>query len=78
MYGELLIPQAEESLASSEAAYTTNRQSFLDLLDAERVLFQVRLSYHRLLSDYWISLADLERAIARPFPGATEAAEGMS
>lgn len=71
LYRDLLIPQAEESLASAEAAYTTNRLSFLDLLDAERVLFQVRLTYHRLLSDYWISLADLERTIARPFPGDT-------
>ena len=69
LYREVLIPQAEESLASAEAAYTTNRQSLLDLLDAERVLFQVRLTFHRLLSDYWISLADVERTIARPFPG---------
>ena len=72
LYDELLIPQAAESLASSEAAYTTNRLGFLDLLDAERVLFQVRLTYHRLLSDYWIALADLERTIARPFPAETE------
>jgi len=69
LYQELLILQAEESLASAEAAYATNRQSFLDLLDAERVLFEVRRSYYRLLSDYWISLADVEHAIARPFPG---------
>ena len=36
--------------------------------DAARTLFQVRLTYHRLVADYWISLADIERAIARPFP----------
>jgi outer membrane protein TolC len=78
LYREVLIPQAEESLASAEAAYTTNRQSFLDLLDAERVTFQVRLTYHRLLSDYWISLADLERTIARPFPGQPVAEENES
>ncbi len=69
LHRDLLIPQAEQSLASAEAAYATNRLGFLDLLDAERVLFQVRLAYHRLLSDCWISLADLERTIARPFPG---------
>ena len=68
LYRDLLIPQAEESLASAEAAYTTNRLGFLDLLDAERVLFLVRSTYHRLLSDYWISMTNLERAIARPFP----------
>jgi cobalt-zinc-cadmium efflux system outer membrane protein len=68
LFRDVLIPQAGQSLASAEAAYTTNRQGFLDLLDAERVLFQVRLTYHRLLSDYWISLAELERTIARAFP----------
>ncbi len=78
LYGELLIPQAEESLASSEAAYTTNRQTFLDLLDAERVLFQVRLMYHRLLSDYWIALTDMEETVARPFPSSAEMEEGTS
>jgi outer membrane protein TolC len=66
LYRDLLIPQAEQSLGSAETAYSTNRQPFLDLLDAERVLFEVRRTYHRLLADLWISLADLERVIARP------------
>jgi outer membrane protein TolC len=65
---DVIIPQAEESLASAEAAYTTNRLGFLDLLDAERVLFQARLSYHRMISDLWIALADLERSLGRAFP----------
>ncbi len=64
----MIIPQANESLASAEAAYTTGRQDFLDLLDAERVLFQVRLTYHRLLADYWIALTDLEHGVGRRFP----------
>lgn len=72
LYREAIIPQAEESLASAEAAYVTDKQDFLDLLDAERVLFQVRLTYHRLLADYWKSLAGLERALGRPFPGESE------
>ncbi|MDH3285300.1 MAG: TolC family protein [Acidobacteriota bacterium] len=68
LYLEVIIPQAEESLASAEAAYTTDRLGFLDLLDAERVLFQSRLAYHRLVSDLWIALAGLEESTARPFP----------
>ncbi|MFQ5671196.1 MAG: TolC family protein [Acidobacteriota bacterium] len=68
LYKDILIPQAGESLGSAEAAYTTDRQDFLDLLDAERILFQVRLTYHRLLSDYWIALADLERGLGSRFP----------
>jgi len=68
LYEEVIIPQAEESLASAETAYTTNRQDFLGLLDVERVLFEVRLSHHRLLTDYWVALADLERGLGRRFP----------
>ena len=60
LYDDVLLPQAEESLASAEAAYSTNRLAFLDLLDAERVLFQIRLTYHRLAADQWIALADLQ------------------
>ncbi len=68
LYRDVIVPQAGESLASAEAAYTTNRLDFLDLLDAQRVLFQVRLTYHRLLADYWTALADLERGLGRRFP----------
>jgi outer membrane protein TolC len=68
LFREVIIPQAEESLASAEAAYTTDRLGFLDLLDAERVLFQSRLAYHRLVSDLWIALADLELAASRALP----------
>lgn len=68
LYRGTLIPQAEHSLSSSEAAYQTNQLIFLDLLDAERVWFQVRLAYHRLLSDFWITAAELERATGMKFP----------
>lgn len=68
LYGELLIPQAEESLASAEAAYRTNRIGFLDLLDAQRVLFQVRLTRTRFQADYWIAMTDTEESLGRRFP----------
>jgi outer membrane protein TolC len=68
LHSDVIVPQAEQSLASAEAAYATNRQSFLDLLDAERVLFQARLTYHRLLADHWIALADIEYGLGRSFP----------
>ena len=68
LYDEVIIPQAEQSLDSAETAYTSNRQDFLGLLDVSRALYQVRLTYHRLLADYWIALADLEMGLGRPFP----------
>lgn len=76
LFREVIIPQAEESLASAEAAYTTDRLGFLDLLDAQRVLFQSRLAYHRLVSDLWIALTDLERSAGTPVPAPGPSATG--
>ena len=75
LYRDVIVPQAEESLASAEAAYTTNRLGFLDLLDAQRILFQSRLAYHRLVSDLWIALADLELAVGKPVPDVPRSAD---
>lgn len=61
LYEEVLIPQAEQSLGSAEAAYRTGRASVLDLLEAQRVLFAVRLTARRLVADQWIAWARLER-----------------
>ena len=63
-----LLPQAEQSLRSAEAAYTTGQLGVLDLLDGERVLLDVRLGLAQLDSDYMKSLAEMERAIGAPFP----------
>lgn len=72
LYGKVIIPQAGQSLASAEAAYSTGGLGFLDLLDAERILFQARLAYHRLVSDFWVAGAELEEAIGRRFPSISE------
>jgi len=72
LYDEVLIPQAQESLGSAEAAYASNRMDVLALLDAERVLLQSRLTYYRLLVDSWITLADIEELVAIPYPPLAE------
>lgn len=63
-----LLPQADQSLRSAEAAYATGQLGVLDLLDSERVLLDVRLGLAQLHSDYMKSLAEMERAIGAPFP----------
>ncbi|MCS3676268.1 outer membrane protein TolC [Salinibacter ruber] len=45
LLGEQLLPQAESSLEATLSAYKAGRTDFLDLLDAERTLFQLRLDY---------------------------------
>lgn len=68
LFNTTLIPQAQQSLQSAEAAYSTGSLGVLDLLDSERVLLEVRLGLAQLSTDYMKSLADMERAIGSPFP----------
>jgi len=68
LFENVLIPQAEEVLRSTEAAYETGQLGVLDLLDSERVLLDVRLINARYYSDYLIALTSLERAVGTKFP----------
>ena len=66
-----LIPQAEQALRTTEAAYSTGTLGVLDLLDSERMLIQVRLGLAQYRSDLLQAMADMERAIGAPFPEVT-------
>lgn len=68
LYDQGLILQAESSLESALSAYQTGKLNFLDLLDAERMLLQVRLGYAREQSNYARSLAALEWAAGGELP----------
>ncbi len=75
LFENVLGIQAEESLSSAEAAYTAGSAGALDLLDAERVLLDVRTSTARARADYAITLARLEGAVGEPIdPGQGTAA----
>ena len=75
LYDGVLIVQAEQSLQSAESAYAAGTANALDLLDAERVLLQVRIASERVRSDLEIAYARLEGVIAGPLgaiPGEVE------
>ena len=74
LYRHALIPQAEQSMESSEAAYETGKLTFLELLDSERFLLNVRYGYAKIKSDYLIAQADMERALGTRFPEKAEEA----
>ncbi|MDH3628070.1 MAG: TolC family protein [Acidobacteriota bacterium] len=61
-YDEVLLPQARQALSASEAAYRSNRLGSIDLLDAQRVLFNIRRQRLTLLTDYWLAVVDLQEA----------------
>ena len=66
LYDNVLTVQAEHSLLSAESAYAAGTLSSLDLLDAERVLLNVRIAAARVRADYAIAIARLEGEIAAP------------
>ncbi|NOQ95927.1 MAG: hypothetical protein GQ555_04840 [Desulfobacterales bacterium] len=62
LYKRTLIPQAKQALESAEAGYIAGIVSFLDLLDAERVLLNIQFGYWQAYTDYLKHINDLERA----------------
>lgn len=63
LFERVLVIQAEQSLRSAEAGYAAGSLNSLDLLDAERVLLEVRTGTERARADHAIALARLEGAI---------------
>ncbi len=63
LFQEGLIPQAETTLQATLSAYTTGRTDFLDLLDAERMLFSLHTGYEDTRARYLKMTAALERAL---------------
>jgi len=63
LYGATLIPRAADSLAATETAYRAGNASFLDLVDAERLLLEFQLEQQRALADHGRDWAELERLI---------------
>ncbi|MBK5254996.1 MAG: TolC family protein [Vicinamibacteria bacterium] len=66
LFDRVLGLQADQSLRSAQAAYASGSLSSLDLLDAERVLLEVRTATERARADYAIAIARLEGAVGEP------------
>lgn len=68
LFEQVMIPQTEETLRATEAAYENAQVGVLDLLDGERMRLDVRLINARYYADYLVALAQLERAIGTVVP----------
>lgn len=60
VYKTTLMPQAEGAYRTSRSAYKAGTASFLDLLDAERSLYSVKLAYYKTLSHFARDIASAE------------------
>lgn len=63
LYKYSLLPQAEQSLKASEVGYLSGKVDFLNLLDAERMLLQIKIAHFKAIADFGKSLARLERTV---------------
>jgi len=63
LYKNTVIPQAEQTLHSTIAAYQTGKTEFLMLIDAYRMVLMSKLDYHMSVMNYMTSQAALEQAV---------------
>lgn len=63
LYKHTVIPQAEQTLQSTDAAYQTGKTEFLMVIDAYRMLLMARLDYYMSVMNYLSSQAALEQAV---------------
>ena len=68
LYGDVLVPKAEELLSASETAYNAGTIDFLSLVDAQRVLLKYELFYERAIVDNAQKAAELEMLIGAQLP----------
>lgn len=67
LYGNVLVPKAQELMQSSESAYRTGTIDFLSLIDAQRMLLKYQLNYDRAITDNQQNIAKLEVLIGEQF-----------
>ena len=69
LYKFSMLPQAEQASRASEIAYVAGKVDFLNILDRERMVLQIKTGYYKILSDLWKSLSRLERIVGRELVG---------
>ena len=63
LFGGTLLPLAQNSLEVAEQAYRAGRSDFMQLIEAQRMLLDVRLSYQRAVADREQRLAEVEMLV---------------
>jgi outer membrane protein TolC len=63
LYGNVLVPKAEELLGASETAYLAGTLDFLSLINAQQKLLEFQLRYERAVADNRQGLARLEMLV---------------
>lgn len=71
-----VLPGARSAFDVANRGYELGRFSFLEMLDAQRALFQSRVLYVRALANYQRLINEIERLIAAPIDQLSEMSRG--
>lgn len=63
-----ILPGAQSAYDAAAKGFELGKFGFLDVLDAQRTLFQSKAQYFRALSDYYRATADIERLVGAGQP----------
>lgn len=74
LYGNTLIPKAEQSLKVVLQEFETGSISFISLIDAQRLFLEFQLSHQRALADRGQRLAEVEMIVNREMSANAEGA----
>ena len=72
-----LLPGAQSAFDAATLGYQLGKFGFLDVLDAQRTLFQMRSQYLRALADYQRGVAEIERLTAGPMAARSGSAQAQ-
>ncbi|MBU0559562.1 MAG: TolC family protein [Bacteroidetes bacterium] len=64
---ENILPESEKAYEITRQGYLQGRFAFIDLLDAQRTLFDTEVQYLLELADYYNSLVELENITGKTF-----------
>lgn len=65
-FKEKTLPLAQSAFEGTNEGYRAGKFGYLDILDAQRTLFDVRLQYLRALTEYHLAVADVEQLTGEP------------
>jgi outer membrane protein TolC len=63
LYGDTLLPKAEQAFEASVSGFRTGTVGVLDLVDAQRALLQFELAYERALGERLRAVAELKMLV---------------
>lgn len=63
LYGNTLVPKAEESLAVTKQSFENGKNSFVDLIEVERTLLEFQLAHRQAMAEKGRQAAEVERLV---------------